>query len=127
MRITKFKAPRTKQGTAYGVSVQSKTNVVGARLNVEMSLRNTQNKRRRIVKYAKLDGFEDWQLKIFAKNAKKGIVFFRPDHFEKQTPRSAYEAWGGTYNRDTTEKDEERNSKIMLALASVVLLILATL
>jgi hypothetical protein len=79
------------------------------------------------VKYAKLDGFEDWQLKIFAKNAKKGIVFFRPDHFEKQTPRSAYEAWGGTYNRDTTEKDEERNSKIMLALASVVLLILATL
>jgi hypothetical protein len=127
MRITKFKTPKTTQGTAYGVSAQSKTHVVGARLNVEMNLRNTQNKRRRIVRYAKLDGFEDWQLKIFAKNAKKGIVFFRPDHFEKQTPRSAYEAWGGTYNRDTTEKDEERNSKIMLALATVVLLILSVL
>jgi len=79
------------------------------------------------VKYAKLDGLENWQLKIFAKNAKKGWRFFQPDTIEKPTPRSAYEAWGGTYKKDTTEKDEERNSKIMLALATVVLLILATL
>lgn len=127
MRITKFKIKKTIQANAYGVSALSKTRDDGARLNVEMNLRNTQNKRRRIVKYAKLDGFEDWQLKIFAKNAKKGIVFFRPDHFEKKTPRSAYEAWGGAYNRDTTEKDEERNNKIMLAVATVVLLLLATL
>jgi hypothetical protein len=127
MRITKFKAPRMIQANAYGARAQSKTHVVGARLNVEMSLRNTQNKRRHIVKYAKLEGLEDWQLKIFAKNAKKGWRFFQPDTIEKPTPRSAYEAWGGTYKKDMIEKNEERNSKVMIALATVVLLILATL
>jgi hypothetical protein len=127
MRITKFKVKKTTQANAYGVSALSKTRDDGARLNVEMNLKSTQNKRRRIVRYAKLDGIEDWQLKIFAKNAKKGIVFFRPDHFEKKTPRSSYEAWGGTYNTDTFEKDEERNSKIAIAIVSAVLLILATL
>jgi hypothetical protein len=127
MRITKFKVKKTTQANAYGVSALSKTRDDGARLNVEMNLRSTQNKRRPIVKYAKLDGFEDWQLKIFAKNAKKGWRFFQPDTFDKPTPRSAREAWGTPYIRDEFEKKEERNSKIMIAIATIVLLLLSTL
>ena len=41
--------------------------------------------------------FETWQHKIFARNAKRGYVFFRPDRFETPTPRSSRDAWGGTY------------------------------
>ncbi len=68
--------------------------------------------------------FEAWQLKIFAKNAKKGWRFFNPDAFDRPTPRSAREAWGGIYKPDTFEKNEERNSKIMVAVVAVVLLLL---
>ena len=72
-------------------------------------------------------GFETWQLKIFAKNAKKGWRFFNPDALDKPTPRSAREAWGGMYKPDDFEKNEERNNKIMVAVVAVVLLILSTL
>ena len=71
--------------------------------------------------------FEAWQLKIFAKNAKKGWRFFNPDALDKPTPRSAREAWGGMYKPDDFEKNEERNNKIMVAVVAVVLLILSTL
>jgi len=69
--------------------------------------------------------FEAWQMKVFKKNAKKGWRFFNPDSLGKPTPRSAKEAWGGTYNRDNSEKNEERNQKIMLVIVAVVLLILS--
>ena len=71
--------------------------------------------------------FEAWQLKIFAKNAKKGWRFFNPDALDKPTPRSAREAWGGMYKPDDFEKNEERNNKIMVAVVAVVLLLLSTL
>ena len=71
--------------------------------------------------------FEEWQIKIFKKNAKKGWRFFNPDALDKPTPRSAREAWGGMYKPDTFEKNEDRNSKIMVAVVAVVLLILSTL
>ena len=71
--------------------------------------------------------FEDWQRRVFAKNAKKGWRFFQPDTFDKPTPRSAREAWGAPYTRDDFEKNEDRNSKIMIAIAAVVLLLFSTL
>ena len=71
--------------------------------------------------------FEAWQLKIFAKNAKKGWRFFNPDALGRPTPRSAREAWGGVYIHDGFEKNEERNNKIMIVVVAVVLLILSTL
>ena len=103
---------------------------VGVLPSVVMNLKNTQNnkpKRRKIVEHANLQGLEPWQMKIFAKNAKKGWRFFQPDSIETPTPRSAKEAWGGTYNRDEFEKKEERNNKIMIAVVVVVLLLLSTL
>jgi len=127
-----------KQGIVSGVKHRSKTIGVGAQLNVGMSLKNTHNKRRKIVADANLNNFspearlaikefEAWQHKVFAKNAKKGWRFFNPDSLDKPTPRSAKEAWGGTYNRDDSEKNETRNQKIMLVIVTVVLLILSTL
>jgi len=71
--------------------------------------------------------FETWQMKVFAKNAKKGWRFFQPDTLEKPTPRSAREAWGAPYVRDEFEKKEDRNSKIMFAIVLAVLLLLSTL
>jgi len=71
--------------------------------------------------------FEAWQMKIFAKNAKKGWRFFQPNSIETPTPRSAKEAWGGTYKHDDTEKKEIRNGKIMVAVVVGVLLLLSTL
>ena len=71
--------------------------------------------------------FEDWQMKIFKKNAKKGWRFFQPDTFAKPTPRSAREAWGAPYVRDEFEKNEDRNSKIMIVIVVAVLLLLSTL
>ncbi len=100
---------------------------VGVPPSAVMNLKNTQNKRRRIVKNANLQSLEDWQIKIFAKNAKKGWRFFQPDNIPKPTPRSAKEAWGGTYKHDDTEKIEDRNNKIMFAIAVIILLILLTL
>jgi hypothetical protein len=103
-----------------------------------MNLKNTQNKRRKIVQNAKLNNFspeariaikefEAWQMRVFAKNAKKGWRFFQPDTVDKPTPRSSYEAWGAPYKRDDFEKNEERNSKIMVAIIVVLLLVLSTL
>jgi len=103
-----------------------------------MNLRNTQNKRRNIVQNAKLNNFnpeariairefEDWQRRVFTKNAKKGWRFFQPDSIETPTPRSAREAWGGTYKHDDTEKKEDRYQKIMVAVVVVILLLLSTL
>ena len=71
--------------------------------------------------------FTKEQIKIFRKNAKKGYHFFQPDNIGSSTPRSAREAWGGVYIHDGFEKNEERNSKIMVAVVAVVLLILSTL
>jgi hypothetical protein len=95
-----------------------------------MNLRNTQNnkpKRRKIVKHTNLQSLEDWQIKIFAKNAKKGWRFFQPDSIDTSTPRSAKEAWGGSYKPDHTDKYEKRNEKIMFAIVVIVLLLLSTL
>lgn len=108
----------------------------GVQSNVVMNLKNTQNKRRKIVQNAKLNNFdpsarlaiqefEAWQVKIFKKNAKKGWRFFNPDSLGKPTPRSSYEAWGGTYKRDDFEKNEERNQKIMIAIVAGILILLS--
>lgn len=113
----------------------------GVLSSAEMSLRNTQNnkkQRRKIVQNANLSNFdpnarlaikefEAWQRKIFAKNAKKGWRFFQPDSIDTPTPRSAREAWGGTYKRDDFEKKEDRYQKIMVAVVVVVLLLLSTI
>ena len=69
--------------------------------------------------------FETWQLKVFAKNAKKGWRFFQPDTLDKPTPRSAKEAWGAPYKRDDFEKNEDRNSKIMIAVVTGILILLS--
>ena len=69
--------------------------------------------------------FEKWQMKVFAKNAKKGWRFFQPDAFDKPTPRSAKEAWGAPYKTDNFEKNEERNQKIMVGVVFVILVILS--
>ena len=111
---------------------------VGVRLNAEMNLRNTQNKRRKIVRDANLNNFdptarqairefETWQMKIFAKNAKKGWRFFQPDAFDKPTPRSSYEAFGEQYKRDDFEKREDRYQKILTCIFAVALIILSIL
>ena len=71
--------------------------------------------------------FEQWQMKIFAKNAKKGWRFFQPDSFDKPTPRSSYEAFGEQYKRDDSDKQEIRNQRIMACIFAEVLLLLATL
>ena len=71
--------------------------------------------------------FETWQMKIFAKNAKKGWRFFQPDAFDKPTPRSSYEAFGEQYKRDDTDKQEIRNQRIMACIFIGVLLILSIL
>lgn len=73
---------------------------------------------------ANLQGLEPWQMKIFAKNAKKGWRFFTPDHFDKPTPRSAREAWGAPYKRDDFDKIELRNQKIMACIFVIGLLVL---
>ena len=110
---------------------------VGARSSAVTNLRNTQNKRREIVQNANLNNFdptarhairefETWQMKVFAKNAKKGWRFFQPDAFEKNTPRSAREAWGGTYESENRiEKDEKITNRIMLGLFLVFVVVLS--
>ena len=111
---------------------------VGVLPSAEMNLKNTQNKRKKIVQNAKLNNFdpsarqaiqefEAWQMRVFKKNAKKGWRFFQPDNFDKPTPRSAREAWGAPYKPDNFEKIEDRNSKIMFAIVVVILLVLSTL
>jgi hypothetical protein len=128
-----------KQGTVYGVKHPLKTTVAGARLSAVTNLKNTQNKRRKIVADAKLNNFspsarqairefESWQLKVFAKNAKKGWRFFNPDAFDKPTPRSAREAWGAPYeSEDRIEKDEKLTNRIMLGLFFAFVVVLSIL
>jgi hypothetical protein len=136
--MTKSKNLLIRQGAVYGVKNQSKTTDVGVRLNAVMNLKNTQNKRRTFVQNANLNNFdptarqairefETWQMKIFAKNAKKGWRFFQPDHFDKPTPRSSYEAWGAQYKRDDFEKREDRYQKILTCIFAVALIILSIL
>jgi hypothetical protein len=138
MRTIKSKNLLIKQGSVYGVRPQSKMTAVGVPSSAVMNLKNTQNKRRKIVQNAKLNNFnpsarqaiqefEAWQMKVFKKNAKKGWRFFNPDAFDKPTPRSAREAWGAPYKPDDFEKNEDRNSKIMIAVVVAVLLLLSTL
>jgi len=70
--------------------------------------------------------FEAWQMKVFKKNAKKGWRFFNPDSLGKPTPRSAKEAWGGTYqSEDQIEKDEQMTNRIMLGLFLVFVVALS--
>jgi hypothetical protein len=103
-----------------------------------MNLKNTHNKRREIVQNAKLNNFdpsariairhfEDWQRRVFVKNAKRGWRFFQPDSIDKPTPRSAREAWGGTYHKDDFTKKEDRNLKILLAIVTTSLIILSVI
>ena len=79
------------------------------------------------MKYAKLEGLEPWQMKIFAKNARRGWRFFQPDAIDKPTPRTAYEAWGGSYKRDDFDKKEARNQRILACIFIVALLALSIL
>jgi hypothetical protein len=51
--------------------------------------------------------YNAWQDKVFARNAKKGWRFFQPDSVPKPTPRSAYEAWGGTYDNEDNDRRQE--------------------
>jgi hypothetical protein len=111
---------------------------VGVRLNAGTNLKNTQNKRRTFVQNANLNNFdptarqaikefEAWQMKVFAKNAKKGWRFFQPDSVDKPTPRSSYEAWGAQYKRDDMDKTEIRNQKIMACIFVLALIALSIL
>lgn len=52
--------------------------------------------------------FETWQMKKFARNAKKGYYFFQPDTVAKPTPRSSRDAWGGTYNKEDDDRRQEK-------------------
>ena len=128
-----------KQGAVYGVKRPSKTIDVGVQSSAVMNLKNTQNKRRKIVQDAKLSNFdpnarlaikefEDWQRRVFAKNAKKGWRFFQPDTVDKPTPRSSYEAWHGTYeSKDRIEQDEKITNRIMLGLFFAFVVVLSIL
>ena len=112
----------------------------GARLSAVTNLRNTQNnkkQRRNIVQNAKnnfdpntrlaIKEFEDWQRKIFKKNYKKGWRFFQPDSIDTPTPRTAKEAWGGTYEQNDMEKNRIIGHKIIVAVFVVTMLLLLTL
>ena len=139
MRTVKSKNLLIKQGTVYGVKSRSKMTDDGVQLNAEMNLKNTQNKRRKIVKDANYSNFspearlairefESWQMKVFAKNAKKGWRFFQPDTVDKPTPRSAKEAWGAPYeSEDRIEKDEKLTNRIMLGLFLAFVVVLSIL
>jgi len=137
MRTVKSKNLLIKQGTVYGVKHPLKMTDDGVQLNAEMNLKNTQNKRRKIVKDANysnfspeariaIRNFESWQMKVFAKNTKKGWRFFNPDQFDKPTPRSAREAWGAPYeSEDRIEKDEKLTNRIMVGLFLAFVVVLA--
>jgi hypothetical protein len=139
--MTKSKNLLIRQGSVYGVKTLSKMTDDGVRLNAEMNLRNTQNNktlRRKLVQNANLNNFspsarlaikefEAWQRKKFAKNAKKGWRFFQPDSIDTPTPRSAREAWGGTYRHDDTDKKEARAQRIMTCIFAVALILLSIL
>ena len=139
MRTVKSKNLLIKQGTVYGVKNRLRMTDVGVQSNVVTSLKNTQNKRRKIVADAKLNNFspsarhailefEDWQRRVFAKNAKKGWRFFQPDTVDKPTPRSAKEAWNGIYeSEDRIVKDEKITNRLMLGLFLAFVIVLSIL
>jgi len=138
MRMTKSKNLLIKQGAVYGVKNRLRMTDVGVRLNAGTNLKNTQNKRRTFVQNANLNNFdptarqaikefEAWQMKVFAKNAKKGWRFFQPDSVDKPTPRSSYEAWGAQYKRDDMDKIEIRNQRIMACIFALALIALSIL
>jgi hypothetical protein len=78
--------------------------------------------RRKVMVTVDYDLFNKEQFKIFRKNARKGYHFFRPDTVGTPTPRSAREAWGGTYKPDLTDKHEIRNERIMFVVVAIVLI-----
>ena len=78
--------------------------------------------RRKIVNNANLPALETWQMKRFARNAKKGYRFFQPDGIAKPTPRSYYEAFGQPYKKDDDRRQETITTWVMVAF--VVLYIL---
>jgi hypothetical protein len=78
--------------------------------------------RRKVMVSTDYDLFDKEQFKIFRKNARKGYHFFRPDTVGTPTPRSAREAWGGTYKPDLTDKHEIRNERIMFVIVALVLI-----
>jgi hypothetical protein len=78
--------------------------------------------RRKVMVSTDYDLFDKEQFKIFRKNARKGYHFFRPDTVGTPTPRSAREAWGGTYKPDLTDKHEMRNERIMFVVVALVLI-----
>jgi hypothetical protein len=78
--------------------------------------------RRKVMVTVDYDLFNKEQFKIFRKNARKGYHFFRPDTVGTPTPRSAREAWGGTYKPDLTDKNEIRNERIMFVVVALVLI-----
>ena len=72
--------------------------------------------------------FEEWQMKVFKKNAKKGWRFFQPDSFDKPTPRSSYEAFGSQYeSEDKTIRDERMTNRIMIGLVFLFVVVLSIL
>jgi hypothetical protein len=54
--------------------------------------------------------FQTWQMNKFARNAKKGYYFFQPDNVSLPTPRSARDAWGGTYTPQAEDDCGEKNA-----------------
>jgi hypothetical protein len=83
--------------------------------------------RRKVMVSTDYDLFDKEQFKIFRKNARKGYHFFRPDTVGTPTPRSAREAWGGTYKPDLTDKHEIRNERIMFVIVALVLIVLSVI
>jgi hypothetical protein len=83
--------------------------------------------RRKVMVTVDYDLFDKEQFKIFRKNARKGYHFFRPDTVGTPTPRSAREAWGGTYKPDLTDKHEIRNERIMFVIVALVLIVLSVI
>jgi hypothetical protein len=83
--------------------------------------------RRKVMVTVDYDLFNKEQFKIFRKNARKGYHFFRPDTVGTPTPRSAREAWGGTYKPDLTDKYEIRNERIMFVVVALVLIVLSVI
>jgi hypothetical protein len=83
--------------------------------------------RRKVMVTVDYDLFDKEQFKIFRKNARKGYHFFRPDTVGTPTPRSAREAWGGTYKPDLTDKHEIRNERIMFVVVALILIVLSVI
>jgi len=62
--------------------------------------------------------YNAWQDKVFARNAKKGWRFFQPDSVSLPTPRSARDAWGGTY---TPQSEDDRREETYMTWTIYVL------